>query len=97
LLEQKRAQNVANSLGYFIFSKSHNEPPKVAPLAKNDQSGHPEILQEITIRLKRSKTIFELSYNIEGITETVYKYNAPGTTTFTTLHFHRNLRMSSIS
>ncbi len=29
------AQNVAITLGYFIFSKNHNEPPKVAQLAKN--------------------------------------------------------------
>jgi hypothetical protein len=32
LLQQKVAQNV--SLGYFIFSKNHNEPPKVAQWAK---------------------------------------------------------------
>ncbi len=31
---QKIAQNIAISLGYFIFSKNHNEPPKVAQLAK---------------------------------------------------------------
>ncbi len=31
LLEQK----VAIYLGYFVFSKNHNEPPKVAQLAKN--------------------------------------------------------------
>jgi hypothetical protein len=35
LLQQKVAQNVAISLGYFIFPKNHNEPPKVAQLAKN--------------------------------------------------------------
>jgi hypothetical protein len=35
LLQQKAAQNVAIPLGYFIFSKNHNEPPKVAQLAKN--------------------------------------------------------------
>jgi hypothetical protein len=34
LLKQKITQNVANTLGYFIFSKNHNEPPKVAQLAK---------------------------------------------------------------
>jgi hypothetical protein len=33
LLKQKLAQNVAISLGYFL--KNHNEPPKVAQLAKN--------------------------------------------------------------
>jgi hypothetical protein len=37
LLKQKVAQNVAISLGYFIY-----EPPKVAQLAKMAQSGHPE-------------------------------------------------------
>jgi hypothetical protein len=37
LLKQKVAQNIANSLGYFIFSKSH---PKVAQLAKITHSGH---------------------------------------------------------
>ncbi len=35
LLKQKVAQNVAISLGSFSFSKNHNEPPKVAQLAKN--------------------------------------------------------------
>jgi hypothetical protein len=35
LLHQKVAQNITISLGYFIFSKNHNEPPKVAQLAKN--------------------------------------------------------------
>jgi hypothetical protein len=28
-------QKVAIILGYFILSKNHNEPPKVAQLAKN--------------------------------------------------------------
>ncbi len=28
LLKQKIAQNVAISLGFLIFSKNHNEPPK---------------------------------------------------------------------
>jgi hypothetical protein len=41
LLNQDVAQNVAISLGYFIFSKYHNEPPKVAQLPKITQSGHP--------------------------------------------------------
>jgi hypothetical protein len=35
LLKPKVTQNVTISLGYFIFSKNHNEPPKVAQLAKN--------------------------------------------------------------
>ncbi len=35
LLRQKAAQNIAISLGYFICSRNHNEPPKVAQLAKN--------------------------------------------------------------
>jgi hypothetical protein len=30
----KGAQNVAISFGCFIFTKNHNEPPKVAQLAK---------------------------------------------------------------
>jgi hypothetical protein len=34
LLKQKVAQNVAISLGYFIFKKYLYEPPKVAQLAK---------------------------------------------------------------
>jgi hypothetical protein len=34
LLKQKIAQNVAITLGYLIFSKNHNEPSKVAQLAK---------------------------------------------------------------
>jgi hypothetical protein len=35
VLKQKVAQNVTIILGYFIFSKNHNEPPKVAQLAKD--------------------------------------------------------------
>jgi hypothetical protein len=35
LLKQKVAKKVAIILGYFIFSKNHNEPPKEAQLAKN--------------------------------------------------------------
>ncbi len=35
LLTQKVAQKVAIILGYFILSKNHNEPPKVAQLVKN--------------------------------------------------------------
>jgi hypothetical protein len=35
LLKQKGAQKVTIILGYFILSKNHNEPPKVAQLAKN--------------------------------------------------------------
>ncbi len=35
LIKQKVAQNVAIILGYFICSKNHNEPPKVAQLSKN--------------------------------------------------------------
>ncbi len=34
-VKQKVAQKVEIPLGYFIFSKNHNEPPKVAQLAKN--------------------------------------------------------------
>ena len=39
--KQKVAQNVAISLGYFIFSKDHNEPPKVTNWSQIAQSGHP--------------------------------------------------------
>jgi hypothetical protein len=42
LLKQKVAQKVAIVLGYFILSKNHNEPPKVAQLVKIAQSGHPD-------------------------------------------------------
>ncbi len=35
LLQQEAAKTVAISLGYFMFSKNHEEPPKVAQLAKN--------------------------------------------------------------
>ena len=41
LFQQKVAQNVTISKGYFIFSKNH-EPPKVAQWAKIAQSGHAE-------------------------------------------------------
>jgi hypothetical protein len=34
-LTQKVAKKVVIILGYFILSKNHNEPPKVAQLAKN--------------------------------------------------------------
>jgi hypothetical protein len=35
LLKQKIAKNVAITLGYFVFSKNHNEPPKEAQLVEN--------------------------------------------------------------
>jgi hypothetical protein len=35
LLKPKMAQNVAINLGYYILSKNHSEPSKVAQLAKN--------------------------------------------------------------
>jgi hypothetical protein len=41
LIKQKVAQKVTIILGYFIFSKNHNEPPKVAQVVKITQSGHP--------------------------------------------------------
>jgi hypothetical protein len=44
LLQQKVAQNVTISLGYFIFSKNHHGSLKVAILANNAQSGHPACL-----------------------------------------------------
>ncbi len=34
IIEQKGAQNVAFSLGYFIFSKNCIKPPEVAQLGK---------------------------------------------------------------
>jgi hypothetical protein len=34
-LGQKVAQNITLSLGYFIFSKNPNRPPKVAQLVKH--------------------------------------------------------------
>jgi hypothetical protein len=34
MLRKKVAQNVAISLGFFNFSKSYNEHPKVAKFAK---------------------------------------------------------------
>ncbi len=40
LLQQKVAQKVAISLGYFIFFKSHNWRPKVAQFVKNCRSGN---------------------------------------------------------
>jgi hypothetical protein len=43
LLKQKVAPKVAIILGYFIFTKNHNESPKVAQLSKIAQSGHPDL------------------------------------------------------
>jgi hypothetical protein len=35
LMKQKGALNITISLGYFIFSKNHNEPVKVAQLVQS--------------------------------------------------------------
>jgi hypothetical protein len=43
LLQQKVAHTVDISSDNFIFSKHHNEPPKVAQFAKIAQSGHPVV------------------------------------------------------
>jgi hypothetical protein len=50
LLQQKVGKNVAISLGYFIFSKNHNEPPKVAQLVKNRPIGSPCLQQKKLIK-----------------------------------------------
>jgi hypothetical protein len=47
LLNQKVAQDVAISLGYFIFSKNQNELPKIAQLVKNHPIWSP-LLSETT-------------------------------------------------
>jgi hypothetical protein len=36
LHKQKVAQNIAISLGYFIFSKNHKKPPIVSQFSKSD-------------------------------------------------------------
>jgi hypothetical protein len=56
MLKQRVTQNVAISLAYFIFSKSHNWHPKVAQLPKNPQSGHPASLQKLAT-VKREFTL----------------------------------------
>ncbi len=50
LVKPKVAQNVIISLGYFIFSKNHNEPPKVAHLAKIAQSGYPVCNKKLNLK-----------------------------------------------
>jgi hypothetical protein len=40
VLKQKEAQNVAISLGFFIFSKNHKQVPKLANLAKKTIWSH---------------------------------------------------------
>jgi hypothetical protein len=42
MLKQKVAQNVTNYWGCFNFKNNHISLPKLAQLAKIDQSGHPE-------------------------------------------------------
>ncbi len=49
------AQNVTISFGYLIFSKNHNELPKVAQLAKTVQSGHHSI--NMTILTERTNAL----------------------------------------
>jgi hypothetical protein len=64
LLKQKVAKKVAIILGYFILSKNHNEPPKVAQLAKNCIIWSPWLLprKRINQTLKFQKlTCFKLS------------------------------------
>jgi hypothetical protein len=51
LLRQNVAQNVTISLGYFIFSKNHNEPPKVAQLAKNHPIWSPWLPSNLSFRI----------------------------------------------
>ncbi len=48
LLEQKVAQKVVIIMGYFILSKNHNEPPKVAQLAKKSPNLVTLLLQKRT-------------------------------------------------
>ncbi len=53
LLKQKWAQNIAISLGYFIFSKNQNEPPKIAQLIKDHPIWSP-LLSETTCQVQNS-------------------------------------------
>ncbi len=50
LVKPKVAQNVTISLGYFIFSKNHNEPPNVAYLPKNHPIWSPCLQQRIEVK-----------------------------------------------
>jgi hypothetical protein len=59
MFQQKVTQNVAISLGYFIFSKNHNEPPKVAQFTKIAQSG-PNVIKQFAELNYSSKWDFSL-------------------------------------
>jgi hypothetical protein len=59
-------------LGYFILSKKHNEPPKVAQLAKKiTQSGHlaGDIL---SVHKSRPTTIYK-TYNKQTLFKVVFE------------------------
>jgi len=47
LCKPKVAQNVVNALGYFIFSKTHNQLQKVAQTAKNSKAWSPCFSQKL--------------------------------------------------
>jgi hypothetical protein len=67
MLHQKVAQNITISLGYFIFSKNHNESPKVAQLVKICQIMSPcfDFTKKIgPISWKSLKTFFVCSKNV---------------------------------
>ncbi len=67
-LKQKLAQNVAISLGFFNFSRNHDEPPKVAQLAKN----HPIWSPWSIYKYKEPLQLFKS--NLQNIqTDIVYK------------------------
>jgi hypothetical protein len=71
LLKQKVAQKVAIILGYFIVSKNHNEPPKVAKICKKiAQSGHPDLTLLVThsyLRINADISLIKMELKIFDI------------------------------
>jgi hypothetical protein len=68
LLKQKVANNVTISLGYLIFSKKHNEPPKVAQLTKNCPIWSPwtGLKQQLSFGFWSTKQPLSLCLSLEG-------------------------------
>jgi len=67
LLKQKVAQKAAIILGYFILSKNHNEPSKVAQLGKklpNLVTLDKSIFKEYFLSVRKVKTDNHATFRI---------------------------------
>jgi hypothetical protein len=74
LCKPKVAQYVVNALGYFIFSKNHNQLQKVAQTAKNSRAWSPCFSQKLNDL--DEKKVFEIFESKKKKKSVIFPLNA---------------------